>query len=356
MFKKSLLSVACFAALLGVAVPASASTFHLVVPLNARPAAPGPGTETPPPVPEPEITVSLNAAALPKATISQAYSESLRPYLSVTGDAAFDPTDARWSLAGGALPAGLALDNVTGQVAGTPSASVESTASFNVAVTYKGKSAQQTYTLPVVKQPTGCYAYLQANPGAASGWYTFDPDGAGPGVAQSYYCDMTSDGGGWTRIVRQTEAEPVTNWNGGVNGNSYSLATDKIPQHTQIAFGKDEQATAVDYVNGTYHSGEIPLVRLLSPKTGFNYDLVRLHDGFASFGDPEHLMYTAVTSDNPYGDGDWRNGLTFDRTGGRNFSWTFFPQQQNAISRGYAMNGSALYPTSESYAWTVWVR
>lgn len=350
MLKKTLLSISCATVMGAMAGPALAEpTFHLVIPLSPRPAK-APAEEAP------AISVSLAASSLPTAYLSAPYSHDLHTYLTVMGDAALDPAAARWSLAAGALPAGLTLDPTSGLITGALTAVASEPAVFTARVSYKGKDSQASFQLATIIRYKSCAALLASNPGTPSGWHTLDVDGPGPVPEQLYYCDMTSDGGGWTRVVRQTEAQPVLNWNGGVNGNSYSLATDKIPQHTQIAFGKDEQATAVDYVNGTYHSGEIQRVSLLSPKTGLNYDLLRLNDGFASFGDPEHLIYTAVTSENPYGDGDWRNGLTFDRTGGRNFTWTFFPQQQNAISRGYAMNGSALYPTSESYAWTVWVR
>lgn len=165
MFKKTFLSIASSAALLGaVAAPASASSkFFLVVPLNAKAQVQEPAEA---------ITVSLAGAALPRATLNQPYSESLRPYLSVTGDVAFDPAATRWSLAGGSLPAGLTLDPIAGQIAGTSSVFSESGASFEVSAEYKGKRAQQAYTLQVAKPAAGCYAYLQANPGAASGWYT----------------------------------------------------------------------------------------------------------------------------------------------------------------------------------------
>lgn len=355
MFKKSFLSVACFTALLAVAGTAAASTFHLVVPLNARTPAPGPGTEAPPPVPEPEIAVSLAGAALPKATLKTAYSESLRPYLSVTGDAGFDPAEARWSLAGGALPAGLALDNVTGQVAGTPSALIESTASFDVAVTYKGKSAQRTYTLPVVKQPTGCNAYLQANPGAPSGWYTFDPDGEGPGVSQSYYCDMTSDGGGWTRIVRQTEAEPVTNWNGGVNGQSYALATAQIPSHTQTAFGRDDEATFLDYFNYQYTTGAIGKTTIFGLKANKNYHIARVFTYIYPAADPDRQAYTDCGTSPAIDKGKYCGFLTVDRTGGTFYDWAFFPNLATVAARGYALKGS-LASAANPEAWTVWVR
>ncbi|CAL62346.1 Conserved hypothetical protein, putative regulator of chromosome condensation [Herminiimonas arsenicoxydans] len=140
MFKKTFLSVASAAALLGAsAAPAfAASSFYLVVPVPTAAKAP-----------VEDIRVSLAGAALPKATVSKAYSESLRPYLSVTGDAAFDPAAASWSLADGILPAGLVLDETTGAVAGTPSAKTTTPVSFTVLATYMGSDGQAVYTIEV---------------------------------------------------------------------------------------------------------------------------------------------------------------------------------------------------------------
>lgn len=141
MFKKKLLSLYCVLALGAFAAPAfAASTFHLVVPLPVR-------TQVQEPVET--ITVSLAGAALPKATVNKAYSESLRTYLNVTGDSTFDPAAALWSLAEGSLPAGLALDATTGAVAGTPTTKTASPASFTVLATYKGENGQAVYTIEV---------------------------------------------------------------------------------------------------------------------------------------------------------------------------------------------------------------
>lgn len=88
------------------------------------------------------LAVSLAGSAMPEAIVGKAYSASLHPLLSVTGDAAYTGGGVSWSVAGGTLPAGLAL-SPEGRIEGTPTAA--GSGSIQVRATYKGVNGEQTY-------------------------------------------------------------------------------------------------------------------------------------------------------------------------------------------------------------------
>ena len=68
-------------------------------------------------------------------------------------------------------------------------------------------------------EPDGalCSDILLANPSATDGVYTIDPDGAGGSALFDAYCDMTTEGGGWT-VVFQSMDPSIWRTNTGTPG------------------------------------------------------------------------------------------------------------------------------------------
>jgi hypothetical protein len=202
-----------------------------------------------------------------------------------------------------------------------------------------------------------CKSILDAGGSTGSGVYTITPNG-GPEI--DVYCDMTADGGGWTLIAAQFETDALANWNEGIQPDydptlsakkSLTLSSSEIPAHTQVAFGKHLQPTAVDFFNGTYTTGDIPKTTVSGLKTGKNFHLHRSSNHYYGYHDPDGATTTTTY---PF----WFNTLTFDEVGVQGFNWAFGPngRSHDVDIAGYAMQGVKVTNTVEDYAWTVWVR
>jgi len=165
---------------------------------------------------------------------------------------------------------------------------------------------------------------------------------------------METSGGGWTLIVAQFENDQTSGWNEGVRsdydpslatGKSFTLSTEQIPSHSELSFGKDHDPVFVTSITFQYSTGNIPL-QTVTGTDGLEYQIHRDTDFYYGWHNPE---------ENTGSDDAWKNALTLDKTGGRNFSWAFSQNVGEARARGFGMQGNHRY-TTDTFAWTLWVR
>lgn len=80
--------------------------------------------------------------------------------------------------------------------------------------------------------PRNCSQILANNPSSVNGIYSIDPDGGGVLPTMNCYCDMTTDGGGWTLILNYNHLAGTS--------PALKIYTDDLPLQGATTLGFDE--------------------------------------------------------------------------------------------------------------------
>lgn len=89
-----------------------------------------------------------------------------------------------------------------------------------------------------------CKDILLYYPMSTSGVYTIDPDGTGPTITTTCYCDMDTDGGGWTLVLNYLHK-------GGTNP-ALKTFSSSLPLIGSTSLGTDESTSSTTWGHAGY--------------------------------------------------------------------------------------------------------
>ena len=121
-------------------------------------------------------------------------------------------------------------------------------------------------------QASSCAEFKAADPDWGDGVYRIDPDAEGPTAPFDVYCDMTTDGGGWTRVINADSAEisaanpPDFRYNSAVWSEGYGAALDAThvsqawlttPSFTQLKWVENDAGNLTEYTMALEGAGDL---------------------------------------------------------------------------------------------------
>jgi len=181
-FKPNRMKQLLATALMATSASSFAASYYVVVPVPNRTATAG------------NILVSLSTYRLPQGLVGDPYAGfDFNSVLQVLGDPQFSASNVRWSVASGALPAGLTL-SADGKLSGTPTAPAN--ASFQLLASYKTKAGEQSYSVTINNLVVALAASSLPN-GTQGAAYSYDLK---PSLSVSGDSAYTGEGVTWSVI------------------------------------------------------------------------------------------------------------------------------------------------------------
>ncbi|MCB9738430.1 MAG: hypothetical protein H6747_04115 [Deltaproteobacteria bacterium] len=95
-----------------------------------------------------------------------------------------------------------------------------------------------------------CKEILTLDPGAKSGIYWLDPDGAGPGGKSPVYCEHKAEGGGWVLVMQLQPGHTTTFGYGSSHWTSSTVTSDVPPSQLSSTSAKYEPFNSFKTADG----------------------------------------------------------------------------------------------------------